>query len=806
MIVLFTILLGLGQLNPSCLPDCVVQAAPATSLILVDGVLDEEDWQQATPAMSFLQATPEEGQLTTYKTQVRILHDQRILYVGATLHDPAPHRIRRTLGRRDRFNNADWFSIALDANNDQQTAFHFAVNAAGVRVEGFQVDGTAPSEWSVSDVSGAELLHFDPDWDAEWTAMVRVDSVGWTVEMAIPISLLGITSVRERSWGINFRRWVARAAELSEWALVPLQERNGGTVSRFGTLHLVQPIQPAIHRYGYMYTLVPNYKDLGDERSMTVPIPGADGGLALGRRVLLQASVSPKFYPEDIHEYINDFFLPRFNTLQYHRLFPTSRQLIAFTPSGSNLLFDRLTGVQSCGDLLVGGTSLHGRLPGRVTVAGIGRVYLPQSSSYIPTGFTGRIQKDIGAESRIGISGTMEPVNPESNQSTNPLEGVVSAASMDWNFRNQHNSARWTGQVGVSQIKNRNHCEDDPLRSQSDQDHLPSEVYNGVATRVEYGQLGKAYNWFARIKIIHPDFVAPPIYQRLLPDRIEVTAGFRHAYVRGSGIIKKGQFNVALSQWRQYSNFNPEETILTGQAAALTSKYNVVSLAIHAGIQSSGDIRFGADASASTDIRRRLALTPRMGLTWIENGLRISHGSMNLKGSLGTRLTLDMQIMATHASGNMDSRTWLSEFLAREPTFTTQRDDMHALVQCHSSFGVDDTRAKTSNCVRAHAFASVGLFRTLDFELGVHALGIGTTDHLNRQVIADARTDLVGELRWEFKPRAVFRLGANLGKYIRGDINAPDWKHIFDLLTAPIDTKNRNYHLLSFSIARRWQR
>jgi len=803
MILLFTVLLGLNQAVSPCQPDCIVQGASATSLILIDGVLDEENWQDAIPAIQFHQVTPNEGQSAAFKTEVRILHDQRVLYLGATLHDGEPNQIRRTIGRRDQFNHADWFSVALDANNDQQTAFHFAVNAGGIRMEGFQVDGTAPSEWDPGDVFGEELFQFDTDWDAEWNVKVRVDSVGWTVEMVIPMSLLMTTNIHESNWGINFRRWVPRAAELSEWALVPLQERNGGTVSRFGTLHLAQTIRPTIHRYGYMHAFVPNYRADGDDHSMTVPIPGVEGGLALGRRIFLQANAIPEFYPESISEYIDGFFVPSISAIRYDRLFPSSRQLIASVPSGSNILFDDLEAVP-CTDLLLGGASLSGRLPGRVTVASIGRVYLPPISSKIPTGFTGRIQKDIGIESHVGISGTMEPVISGKNQSTNPFEGLLSAASMDWDLRNQSNSARWTGQVGLSQINSRNYCEDIILNSQSDQSHLPSELRDGLAARIEYGQLGKSFNWFTRVNMTHPDFPVPLVGYQLSPDRIEVTAGFRHARTRGTKLVRKGQFSVAISQWLQYSDLTPKEIILTGQAAVLTPTYNMVALTVYAGLRSSGNLRLEADVSLSSDIRRRLILTPRIGHTWMQKDLQISHGSLDVAGVLRDQLRLNLQIMATYTSGNMDSPTWLVEFLTSKPVLTTQKNGINPLVQCHSVFRINAIHAISSNCIRVHTSVNAGLFRTLNFEVGVHALGIGIKDHLNRQFITNGRADIVGDLRWEFKPGAVLRLGANLGRNISIYNTEASWEHIFELLTAPIN--GRNYHLFSLSIARRWQR
>jgi hypothetical protein len=61
-----------------------------------------------------------------------VLYGTDALYVGATLHDERPNRIRDRLARRDQLNQADWFSVSLDSYFDRQTARTFAVNAAGV--------------------------------------------------------------------------------------------------------------------------------------------------------------------------------------------------------------------------------------------------------------------------------------------------------------------------------------------------------------------------------------------------------------------------------------------------------------------------------------------------------------------------------------------------------------------------------------------------------------------------------------------------------------------------------------------------
>ena len=184
------------------------------------------------------------------------------------------------------------------------------------------IDGASPGAAAVRTIFKEAVFEFDTSWDAEWQAQVRLGSSGWTAEMAIPLSALGITSPKDMHWGINFRRLIAREAEVSEWAYVPTQQRNGGTVSRFGTLHLTQRIRPAVgRRVAVHLNGVGLLNDQGEEVS-ALPVPGSEGGLALTPGFAVQAAVSPEFLAEDFQEHLRNPLHPRADSVVYSRLFP----------------------------------------------------------------------------------------------------------------------------------------------------------------------------------------------------------------------------------------------------------------------------------------------------------------------------------------------------------------------------------------------------------------------------------------------------------------------------------------------------
>ena len=81
----------------------------------IDGRLDEEAWQKATPITDFVQKEPVENAAPTDKMEVRLLYDDDVLYVGARMHS-SDGRIPAPLGRRDSTAQAEQMSARIAAS------------------------------------------------------------------------------------------------------------------------------------------------------------------------------------------------------------------------------------------------------------------------------------------------------------------------------------------------------------------------------------------------------------------------------------------------------------------------------------------------------------------------------------------------------------------------------------------------------------------------------------------------------------------------------------------------------------------
>src|SRR5215813_9573874 len=173
-----------------------------TEPIKIDGRLDEPAWSQAEVARDFRQQEPSEGEPATEKTEVRLLFDDKNLYVGVHAFDSEPSRINsRELVRDATFSNDDKVEILLDTYHDRRNAYRFAVNPLGTQQDALITD---------------EGRDINLSWDAPWISAGQIDKTGWIVEIAIPLTTLRFTEGVD-TWGLNFARMIRRKNEETLW-------------------------------------------------------------------------------------------------------------------------------------------------------------------------------------------------------------------------------------------------------------------------------------------------------------------------------------------------------------------------------------------------------------------------------------------------------------------------------------------------------------------------------------------------------------------------------------------------------------
>ena len=194
----------------------------------IDGRLDDPVWATAPPSDSFVQHYPDEGAPPTERTTVRVLYDDKNVYIGIDAEQVNAPIVKR-LARRDSQIPSDGVWLDIDSRRTGVGAFHFGVNAAGMLSDGIHFDDT----------------NYSSDWDAVWEAKVSDTDRGYTVEFRIPLAVLRFSALPVQDWGFQVRRFIDARQETDDWAFYP---RSAATYvplfGRIDNLHDLQPRHP----------------------------------------------------------------------------------------------------------------------------------------------------------------------------------------------------------------------------------------------------------------------------------------------------------------------------------------------------------------------------------------------------------------------------------------------------------------------------------------------------------------------------------------------------------------------------------
>jgi hypothetical protein len=202
-----------------------IRAARTLSRPKIDGKLDDEVWQLATPSTTFTQHFPNEGAPPTERTTLRVLYDDDAIYIGVDceqIHSPVVKRLMR----RDTQLPSDGIWLDIDSRRDGVSAFHFGVNAAGV----------------LSDAIHFNDLDYSSDWDAVWEGKAADTPRGYSVELRIPFYVLRFSALPVQDWGLEVRRFIEARQETDDWAFFP--RSAGNYVPLFGRIDNLADLRP----------------------------------------------------------------------------------------------------------------------------------------------------------------------------------------------------------------------------------------------------------------------------------------------------------------------------------------------------------------------------------------------------------------------------------------------------------------------------------------------------------------------------------------------------------------------------------
>ena len=348
----------------------VAEAAKTPEAPVINGRVDDDLWQKATVITDFVQAERYEGQAATEKTQVRILYDDKNIYIGVICFDSEPNQIIVTDARRDsNLDDTDSFRIIFDTYHDKQNGFVFGTNPAGIEYDAQVTNegeggGGGPGRGSGRRSQGGAGAGFNLNWDTSFAVATARGEYGWSAEFAIPLRTLRYESEKPQTWGLNFQRNVRRKREIVYWSPVS-RIFNLNRVSSAGVLEGLELSTPrnfkvtpyALGSGDHDYTV--------DESANTDAEWGVDAKFGITPALNLDLTYNTDFAQVEVDA-------QQVNLTRFNLFFPEKRPFFLenagnFTMGQSQsveLFFSRRIGISDEGEIvpILGGARVSGKL------------------------------------------------------------------------------------------------------------------------------------------------------------------------------------------------------------------------------------------------------------------------------------------------------------------------------------------------------------------------------------------------------------------------------------------------------------
>ncbi len=442
-----------------------VKATRTSSTIKIDGKLNESAWQAAETISDFFRIEPRQGGKYKYRTEVKVLYDDKNLYIGAFCADSlGKDGVRVQDLRRDfvRGEN-DIFSIQLDPQNLKQYAVSFQTTPFGNQL----------------DLQNFNDQVIDTDWNALWSVRTSQTSEGYYAEFAIPFKSLRYNATpegKEVKWGITFSRLARREYEQTVFPAIP-QSFSPYRMTYAANLTNLEIPEPSANIRVEPYTLY-NYERSKADGNTTNRDDFKLGGevkWAVNPNAVLDFTFNTDFAQADVDRAVNN--LERFNIF-----FPERRQ---FFLENSGLwaggrqtsirpFFSRRIGLQGNFNAATARIDAGTRFTLRDENKAIAGLYMHQAAtenSSAANFMVGRYLKNYGRENNIGVmithrldeaSGSLN-LNQQNN-STITIDGLLRPSSI-WSINylatvsidHELNKAGFAGRIFAGRSANKSY-------------------------------------------------------------------------------------------------------------------------------------------------------------------------------------------------------------------------------------------------------------------------------------------------------------------------------------------------------------
>ncbi len=368
--------------------------------IQVDGILDEEAWEFAESADNFQQYFPTDSISATQKTDIKMMYDDKNLYLGIRLETKGKNYVIPSLRRDFRAGGNDNISLLFDTFNDGTNAFLFGINPYGVRREALITGG------------GANLRGFTTSWDVKWRGESKIYDNYYTAEIAIPLTSFKFRE-GETKWRFNSYRFDMQANERSTWVRIP-QNQLIFNLAFMGDMVFEKPLGKSRTPLAIIpYVNGIAQEDFENGTSTTNFKVGGDAKVAIGNGMNLDITVNPDFSQVEVDNFITNLTRFEVGLPERRQFFIDNNDLFGSFGGGrdANPFFSRRIGIatdtadNTIENRIIAGVRLSGKINNNLRLGFLNIQTEEDADNLIPSNnnLMFSLQQKVFSRSNIGV-------------------------------------------------------------------------------------------------------------------------------------------------------------------------------------------------------------------------------------------------------------------------------------------------------------------------------------------------------------------------------------------------------------------
>lgn len=351
--------------------------------ILLDGVLDEQTWQDAHVQGHFSQYFPTDSVPARGDTEIYMSYDEQHFYIAAKCYSLGDNFRVESLKRDFSFARNDNINFIFDTYQDNTNAYQFSMSPVGAQKE------------ALISIGGKSSAAFDGSWDNKWAGNARMYDNYWICELAIPFSTIRYKE-GATSWGFNCYRNDAQANEISCFVNIP-REYNLMNLNYTADIVWDEPLIQARKNIAIIPYLIG-----GATRNFEAPTEqgyqsnfnmGGDIKLGLSSSLNLDLTINPDFSQVEVDQQVNNLDRFEISLPEKRQFFQENADLFSgFGTSNAQPFFSRRIGVSidtltenNIQNTIYGGARLSGKLNEKLRIGMLSMLAAAQRRNDLPS-------------------------------------------------------------------------------------------------------------------------------------------------------------------------------------------------------------------------------------------------------------------------------------------------------------------------------------------------------------------------------------------------------------------------------------